>query len=128
MKIKLDFVTNSSSVCYLISVSTRLTKKRLDKLNIRQKCINDFFCTKDIDKLIQYVDQEPVDWIKRVTGPVKFWNASRGWYKIAREVLENGDYIVFIDLERNYYDECVDRFDNLMYHKIEGEILERESE
>ena len=128
MKAKLDFVTNSSSVCYLISLPKRLTKITLKLEGIKNKCINDFLCTNKNTRLIQYIDQEPCDWIKKATGPTKFYYASKEWYDLAKAELDNGEWVLFIDLERNYYDECIVHFEEILDAILEGKILAREFE
>jgi hypothetical protein len=129
MKVKLDFVTNSSSVCYLISLPNELTQEKLKSFGLKtKKCINDFMCTNEVERLIHYVGQEPCDWINKITGPTTYYYATKEWYEMAKKELSKEQWILFIEIERNYYDECVIEFENIINSLLMGNILGREYE
>ena len=121
MKVKLDFVTNSSSCCYLIASDVRLFKKDLLKMGIRDSSINHFKCIGDKEKLISFTEGlgQKCDWVKKATGPKQFWGMRKEWYEKAKDIIEDGGYIVTIDIERNYDD--VEQFEALAF-----EILDKE--
>ena len=63
MKIKIDYVTNSSSCCFLISSPREITKTELHDLGVQPSMFNNFGCISTIEKLIEHVDCEPCDWV-----------------------------------------------------------------
>ena len=128
MKIKLDFVTNSSSVCYLIMSPEKMTKKFLIDQGITSRRIDDFDCIKSIEQLITIAEgnDKPCDWIRRATGPLQFWGMNKEWYPIAKEIIKEGKYVLLIDMDRNYYDD-LDKFDRIIT-KLGCSILRKESD
>lgn len=112
MKIKIDFITNSSSICFLIMAPQRITKKFIIENGVRPSVINDFKCITNLKKLIEYVDGQPCDWIRYARGPTRWWNLEEDWYFDAKEIIENGKAVVLIDIERNHED--VNFFENMI--------------
>ncbi len=128
MKIKLDFVTNSSSIMYLISSSKKLTKVALlDEGYKGGSCFHDFASIDNRERLIEYFDQEPCDWVKRITGPTKFWGGSREWYKMGERIISDGDFATFISVERSSFDECIESLERVLT-MLDCEILGKESD
>lgn len=126
MKIKIDFVTNSSSICFLIMVpQQRITKKSVIEDGVRPAVINDFKFINSIGKLIEYTDGQPCDWIRYATGPTWWWNLNQDWYAEAKEIIQNGKAVLLIDIERNIED--VENFERLVDGK-DWQIVRREAD
>ena len=85
---------------------------------------NSFDCISTREKLIEHVDCEPMDWIKKATGPHKFWGASKEQYHKAEKIIRDGNFAVFVDLERNY-PEHIEKFETIL-NDMDCEILGRE--
>lgn len=106
MKIKNDFVTNSSSTSFVISITKDVEHKFIEFMDSFH--VNDSerynesgigYVFENIQELQEYTNNGPVDWVKRITGP-KFVNMRRDNYEKCLAVLKDSDniiYYVFID-------------------------------
>ena len=43
-------------------------------------------------------------------GPRRFWGATEEWYNRSKKIIEEGNFVVHVDIERNFDD--VDCFEN----------------
>lgn len=122
MRIKYDFVTNSSSCCFLLSFHERLTQKRLIEEGMNKSDINAFKCMNNSESLIEYTESQPCDWVTKVTGPKRFWGMTRDWYEKSKNIIEAGDFVIVVDVERNY--EGVETFERII-NNLECNIVDR---
>lgn len=109
MKVKSDFVTNSSSNCYLVlDISKNGRFKEIDE--VLEKCSNEleyvdlaqldctFYNLRDLD---EYTNDGPLDWVQEVMGP-KMWNLGMDTYAACKEIFENHKGMVhMIHFDRN---------------------------
>jgi len=104
MKIKADFVTNSSSTMYVIEFNKEFLRKDFEKyMQLRTGEYFNFF--RDKFKLIKYTQQEDVDWITEATkAPLKYWGMSRDEFNIAIKIFDDGNFPVYAQIDRNYVD------------------------
>jgi hypothetical protein len=120
MKLKLSFVTNSSSCNYLLMLDLNEFDGMLDCINelnedpescdegVRLSIITD-----SLDELNEFVNDKPLDWASRPGGP-NFVAMSQENYKICKEIIENkmGVCLVWVD-----YNVC-DKFLNEWQHRL----------
>ena len=122
MKIKTDFITNSSSCCFIIQTPNVLGDSDIFEKGFHGR-FNQFHSCGTIEELIAHTDDEPCDWVKKITGPRRFWGVIKERYEIAKKVIENGECVSFIDIERDSDD--VESFDRIM-RELDCKVILRE--
>lgn len=122
MKIKIDYVTNSSSCCFVIKSPQKLTQKEFHDKGFCAT-FNEFTSIANLKQLITYTDCEECDWVKLPMGPHKFWGLPKEEYEKAKLVIEGGDSITFVHVERDPDDVSI--FDRILT-EMNCEVLKRE--
>lgn len=111
MKIKADFITNSSSSAYIIVENTPASDLELDVLAWKNGIKNDghlikdyqVFEVNDIDEVKTYNNNgKPLDWIQEITG-IK-WGELGDCYDQIVERIKNGQTVHYIEVERGEVD------------------------
>jgi len=117
MKVKLDFVTNSSSACYVMSLKSDLVPGFEDFMNELDKNpdhgnegvrIYETFHT--LKELQEYVNGGPYDWASKPMG-LKFNNWEEGTYLQVKEIIDEGHVAVYCAIDYNACEE----FDDSIY-------------
>ena len=112
MKIKTDFVTNSSSTSFIIEAPYNVTP---EDLSIKIGSYEKFESFNDIKELISYCQNEPCDWIDLARGmPRKFRRLWDDNFNICKKVIEEGRWAAYVKLDRNDYDKIKDFRQNII--------------
>jgi hypothetical protein len=92
MKIKIDFVTNSSSVCFIFESRYPIMRKDIRWKFWRWEHLRSFKTKK---QLIAFTQNHACDWINLVRGPSIFYNINETEYNKCLEIINQGKIVVY---------------------------------
>lgn len=121
MKIKNDFVTNSSSTYYILAFAQKFLRKDMEK-HFRFYFDEHFRCFDSRRKLAKFTQAEDLDWISEATArPTQFWGMTEECFNRAAREIEKGNFAVFVDIGRDKI-ERREKFCNLV-RQLGGAIV-----
>ena len=104
MKIKQDFITNSSSATFVFEASEKILRKDVEK-HFSFVFAETFRCFNNKKSLVQFVEAGESDWVSKARGePAMFCKMDPMCYRESCKVLNRGKFALYASIDGNDFD------------------------
>jgi hypothetical protein len=119
VKLKTDFVTNSSSTAFIVSLPEEMLAEFYGFVNILDKNpdyddegVSIFSQLDSVRELYEYTTNKPYDWISKAMAP-KFVNMTKEYFEKCLKCIKKGNTVLLVDVNYNASEE----FETSKYQK-----------